>query len=169
MGFVNTKWGKQHRWLKEMYDEGATEAGDSANPARGFSVQRTFPIIKSFSGPPTYRQLMWAIDVIRLWADGVVTRRIPTYPSEAGATKQRGGYSGEQKPVHDAGNRDARGRKHVRAVGTREASAGPPTEPKAREARKAVDHLPQVQERNRHAQVRGKKRPRKGRPPRVRS
>jgi hypothetical protein len=145
MGFESGKRQREARWLKELYDDGVYDS-ESQSQQRGFSVHRSYPIIKSNTGKPTYLQLKWAIDIIRAWANGVATKRIPKYPSESGASKQKGGWSGEQAHKDEA------------------------TEPEARAARTKVDRLPQVQARDRHAQVRRPKRAGKERrAPRVRS
>lgn len=139
MGFESGKRQREGRWLNELYDE---PYDDNIRARTGFSVFRSYPIIRSNTGKPTYLQLKWAIEVIKLWANGVATRRVPVYPSEAAATKQKGGFSGEQKNARTSAK----------------SKAGTPTP--------EVDHLPQVQARDRHTQVRRKKRKRS---PRLRS
>jgi hypothetical protein len=141
MGFESGKRQRESRWLKELYDGGVYDS-ENRNLRYGFSVHRSYPIIRSNTGKPTYLELKWAIGVIRLWANGVATRRVPMYPSEAAATKQKGGFSGERKDTNETGK------------------------PKTRETGAKVDHLPQVQARHRHAPVRRKKRKRA---PRVRA
>jgi len=144
MAFVNGKRQREARWLRELYDEDFNDYhSGGAQQQKGFSVYRSYPIIRSNTGKPTYLQLKWAISVIKLWANGIATRRVPLYPGEAAATKQRGTY------VNRNPNQAAK--------------------PKAREAKPKVDHLPQVQARDRHAPVRRNKRIRKGRASNLRS
>jgi hypothetical protein len=162
MGFESGKRRREAAWLKDLFDESVFEDGQFSPRGVGFSVHRAYPIIKSNTGKPTYLQLKWAIDVIRLWANGVATRRVPQYPDEAAATKQRGGYSGEQKKAKDVGRR----RVHNVRRNAGSARAATSAEPEAGAPGAKVARVSQVQAGNRHAPVRRAKRKRA---PRVRA
>ena len=90
-----------------------TEDEDGNNTWDGFSIQRTYPILRSSSGAPGYLQLKWAVNEIKRWKQSVLlynhrqgkflrpideaiaTRAVGRFPSEQSkssrASERRGG------------------------------------------------------------------------------
>lgn len=141
-------------------DDDETYEGDRTRADSGFSVRKTFPVVRSYGpGGPTYLQLAWALEYIRCWKLGIKA------PTEEAFVARRGIYR------HGNQNRDeGRARKgdldKQRAADRGDAAASLAAESEADEADAAVDHLPQVQEGRRHDAPRrkGGKRPDRVRP-----
>lgn len=127
------------QWLREMYDEGGADFADGAS--RGYSIRQTFPIIRSAGpGGPTYLQLKWALETIKIWKiNSAAGKTVVQYPTEESFTKARGIYRGE----HNAKVLPERGGDlGLPAATAREAA---PAEPEDGAGGEEVGDLPRVQ------------------------